>query len=172
MAGNYVGPQGPLKDMRDVQQRNGGLVPYVERDHQGRLIKASGRIRGSMELANGTRVNERARLLISGQGDGSDDVGHIIPCSCGGSGQSTDNLYPQNSHINRGAQAQMDRSIAQGLMSDSNHNVVFEFRFIYEDTQHPNRPSYVYEHMDTYINDKLQSSIRDGDPNFYNSETK
>ncbi|CAF0890485.1 unnamed protein product [Adineta steineri] len=172
MAAKFVGSQEPLKDMRDVQQKNGGLVPYVERDHQGRLIKASGRIHGNMELAKGTRVNGPARQLIKGKGDGSDDAGHIIPCSCGGSGQSTDNLYPQNAHINRGAQAQMDRSIAESLMSDSNHSVVFEVGFIYEDTQHPDRPSYVYQHMDTYINDKLQSSIRDGDPNFRNSETR
>jgi hypothetical protein len=87
-----------LTGIRDVRQESSGLVPNVERDNQGRLTVASGRIAGIMGV-KGTTVTELARQEVSRAGDGRDDTGHIVPCSCGGSGRNTDNLYPQNSHV-------------------------------------------------------------------------
>ena len=93
-----VGSSEPLTGIRDVRQENSGLVPNVEKDNQGRVTVASGRIAGNMGV-KGTTVAKLSRQKVSRAGDGHDDTGHIIPYSCGGSGSNTDNLYPQNSHV-------------------------------------------------------------------------
>ena len=95
---HFVGSSEPLQGISDVRPEESVLVPNVKRDNQGRITVASGRIAGNMAV-KGTTVTRLARQEVSRAGDGSDDTGHIIPCSCGGSGSNADNLYPQNSHV-------------------------------------------------------------------------
>ncbi len=108
--------------MQEVREIDGYLVPNVERDSEGRMTRAFGKIDSTM-LREGQRFSEQQRLRMRdgllfdsidrGGGDSDEirdqlisrtpmleftDAGHIIPKSWGG-GNHPDNCFPQNASV-------------------------------------------------------------------------
>jgi hypothetical protein len=141
----------------DMIVTNDGLVPHVKRDSQNRVIRAYGIVRGNMN-ARGTRVSARCRTALRQHSHIGDDIGHIVPRSMGGSGTHLDNLFPQNSRINRGT-AFCDAGNAEYLAENENNFIVIDIEFFYEDDEN-RRPSH-YNGMVTRgtLGDQLEEPI-------------
>uniref|UniRef100_A0AC34GQN0 Type VII secretion system protein EssD-like domain-containing protein n=1 Tax=Panagrolaimus sp. ES5 TaxID=591445 RepID=A0AC34GQN0_9BILA len=117
----------------DVIETPDGLIPHVEKDEQGRVVRAFGKIRGSMNV-RGSRVSQRCRDIIQEHAHIEDDIGHIIPTVMGGSGKHLDNLFPQNATLNRGT-AFCDRGYAAYLSENENNSIFYEMYFFYENDE-------------------------------------
>lgn len=67
---------------------------------QNEILTAKATITSS-DLGTGTKTNKKSIAQARGLGLDTDDAGHIIAKRLGGSGD-VDNVFPQDSHINRG----------------------------------------------------------------------
>uniref|UniRef100_A0A914P0M2 Type VII secretion system protein EssD-like domain-containing protein n=1 Tax=Panagrolaimus davidi TaxID=227884 RepID=A0A914P0M2_9BILA len=108
-----------------VKKTNGGFVPNVSHDSQGRIRYAYGSVVRDGSV-NGTPVSSSARTQVRANAANADDICHIIPNSMGGSGQDIHNLYPGNRNMNRGMDAQLDMTLSQFDRVD------FSMEFFYE----------------------------------------
>ena len=76
------------------------VIPTYTRGLQNEILTAKATITSS-DLGTGTRTNKKSIAQVRGLGFDTDDAGHIIAKRLGGSGD-VDNVFPQDSHINRG----------------------------------------------------------------------
>uniref|UniRef100_A0A914QZ84 Type VII secretion system protein EssD-like domain-containing protein n=1 Tax=Panagrolaimus davidi TaxID=227884 RepID=A0A914QZ84_9BILA len=162
----------PLPNFPDVKVTDKGLVPHVDRDNNGRVIRAYGRIRGNLNV-QGTTISNKIRNALKNAKNVGDHCGHIIPKIMGGSGEHLDNIFPQNSSLNS-SEGSFEGLRAQWL-KEENHFIDFEFFFSYDNDQ-SKRPSHYLIAIDTfYISNGqviVQNMQRDGDPNHSSAHTK
>lgn len=99
------------------------VVPVYTRGLQNQILTAKATIT-SNDLRTGTRTNKKSIAQARGLGFDTDDAGHIIAKRLGGSGD-IDNVFPQDSRINRG-QFRLLKLKLQMLLK---HMVVLMFQF-------------------------------------------
>jgi hypothetical protein len=117
---------------------NGPVIEFV-RNQDGALLWLHARITQN-HLGTGTGTNQAMRDFAQELGLSTDDAGHVIGNRVGGLGTVEWNIFPQNPNFNRGAYSTyVERVFADAVRRYGSIEVWF--RFHYNDSQHPNRPT-------------------------------
>lgn len=85
-----------------------------ETDAQGRIISAEGKLKLKDKNRKRRTINDPMQSIGRGSEKEGDDKGHIIGDRFDGSNK-LDNLFPQNSHLNRGKYNAFEKSLAQAI---------------------------------------------------------
>ncbi|MCE9341135.1 DNA/RNA non-specific endonuclease, partial [Bacteroides fragilis] len=113
------------------------VIPTYTRGLQNEILTAKATITSS-DLGTGTRTNKKSIAQVRGLGFDTDDAGHIIAKRLGGSGD-VDNVFPQDSHINRGQFRAFEAKIADAVKTYSSVDVSIQLKYGKGGT----RPTYI-----------------------------
>ena len=94
---------------------------------QNQILTAKATIT-SNDLRTGTRTNKKSIAQARGLGFDTDDAGHIIAKRLGGSGD-IDNVFPQDSRINRGQFRLFEAEIANAVKTYGSVDVSIQLKY-------------------------------------------
>lgn len=103
------------------------VVPVYTRGLQNKILTAKATITSS-DLGTGTRTNKKSIAQARGLGFDTDDAGHIIAKRLGGSGD-IDNVFPQDSRINRGQFRLFEAEIADAVKTYGSVDVSIQLEY-------------------------------------------
>ena len=103
------------------------VVPVYTRGLQNQILTAKATIT-SNDLRTGTRTNKKSIAQARGLGFDTDDAGHIIAKRLGGSGD-IDNVFPQDSRINRGQFRLFEAEIANAVKTYGSVDVSIQLKY-------------------------------------------
>lgn len=125
------------------------LAFHVHRSSNGRVEGVHAFIRRE-HLGQGTSTNDRIRVYARSMGERNDDAGHIIAQGLGGSGTMEENIFPQNSNINRGAWREAESMVRDVVEADG--QVEFSVIFTYDNARSTRPSSFIYRISSSRIN--------------------
>ena len=113
------------------------VIPIYTRGLQNEILTAKATITSS-DLGTGTKTNKKSIAQARGLGLDTDDAGHIIAKRLGGSGD-VDNVFPQDSHINRGQFKAFEAKIADAVKTYGSVDISIQLKYGKGGT----RPTYI-----------------------------
>ena len=103
------------------------IIPTVTKGPNNEILTASATI-SIADIGTGSATNMSSRNYARKLGNADDDAGHIIGKLLGGSGGKK-NIFPQDSHVNRGKFAQFEGDVAEfvDLHGKADIKITFEY---------------------------------------------